>query len=495
MAPAAAVTSRPCPVGIALAKNDGMHIRLSFALVLLVAGCNDKSAGSRGVDNTPPPPVDLAFDTPPADMARIAPPGADLSLPGAGDDHSDFGMIGTLGDGGTFVPPSDLGSVMHAPPGTLTGVTVLGAGTDFRDVSTDQGGGVWAVNNGNVYYFKGGATHTYNQSSGLAQGKSTWLDDYWCAGDGIACPATWPVSFTSVAGGTPGEVVVGNIGYIADRLNVDPSSGAVQSVVGLQVTSTQQPDPTELKAQQQREVASWKVTLDLNGTINGTAYLGGWHGTSCLHNLGTPRSTGLCGQGCGDYEEHVHGFFNGGTQPGGRDVRALAITAAGDLWMGDADVLSFMPQRSVGANADFFQPVVIPGQPNASTLDVFPGVVDNTFGLALDAAGGIYVASHGNGLAYLAPGNYAPTYWAAADKLPSNYLTSVAVDNVGDVWVGAETAGVARYRPSTKSWTYYTSSSGLPSNNIRAIYVDKYAPSGRTVWFATDNGVAGYAGP
>lgn len=465
---------------------------LAFA-ALALAACNDGGNVST-VTSTPPP--DLAFNAPPpGDMARTAPPGADLALPPAPDDRSDMGALGMLGDGGTFVPPSDMGNTMHAPPGTLAGVTVLAAGTDFRDVSTDQGGGVWGATTSNVYYFKGGATHTYNQANGLAQGKSTWQDNYWCAGDGIPCPATWNVSFTSVAGGMPGEVVVGNIGYIADRMNVDPSTGAVQSVVGLQVTSTQQPNPAELMAQQQREVASWKVIVDLNGTWNGTAYMGGWHGTSCFHNMQTPRSSGICGQGCGDYEEHVHGFFNGGTQPGGRDVRALAITAAGDLWMGDADVISFMAQRSAGPNADFFQPVAIPGQPNASTLDVFPGVVDNTFGLAIDAAGGLYVASNGNGLAYLAPGTYAPTYWSASDKLPSNYLTSVAVDGAGDVWIGAQTAGVARYRPATKSWTYYTTASGLPSNDIRAIYVDKYASSGRALYFATDNGIAVYTGP
>ena len=178
----------------------------------------------------------------------------------------------------------------------------------------------------------------------------------------------------------------------------------MRDVVGVQVTSTQQSDPAELDAQQQREVASWKVAVDLNGTMNGTAYFGGWHGTSAL-----PRP-----QRVGD-ERHL--------RPGLRDrtrstctasstaapIRAAAtcarspVTPEGDLWMGDADVISFMPQRSAGANADFFQHVAIPGQPNASSLDVFPGVADNTFGLAIDSARGLYVASYGNGLAYLAP--------------------------------------------------------------------------------------------
>jgi hypothetical protein len=298
-----------------------------------------------------------------------------------------------------------------------------------------------------------------------------------------------------VAGGEPGEVVVGHIGYSVSRLNVDPTSGAVQSIVGVQVTTTQQPDPTEEMEQAQREVASWKVIVDMAGTYDGTAYFGGWHGTSALHNLGASRTTGICGADCADYEEHLHGFFDSGTQPGGRDVRALAITNEGDLWMGDADVISFSPQRSVGPNADFFQPCEIPGQPGASSLDVFPGVVDNTYGLALDAAGGIYDASYGNGLAYLAPGTYAPTYWSAADKLPQNELTGVAVDAAGDVWIATATAGVVRFQPSTNTWVYYTTASGLPSNDMRAVYLDKYAPSGRAIYFATDNGIAVYTGP
>lgn len=478
--------------------GDGMYIRLPIVFIAalgVAAGCG--SNGSRGTQSTPPAVGDMAALG--GGGGDGLPPGGgmpDMAMPPPADDHSDGGGTGALGDGGVFHRPGDMGTVTHAPPGTLTGVTVLGGGTDFRDVSTDEGHGVWAATSSNIYYFHGGATSTYNQSNGLAQGKTTWTTDYWCGpGEGPPCPATYSTYFTSVAGGLPGQVIVGNIGYSVDRMNVDPSTGAVQSIVGVQVTSTQQSDPAELAAQQQREVASWKVTVDLNGTFNGTAYFGGWHGTSALHNIGTSRSSGICGAGCADYEEHIHGFFDGGSQPGGRDVRALLITPEGDLWMGDADVISFVPQRSAGANADFFQPVVIPGQPNASALDVFPGVTDNTFGMAMDKAHGLYVASYGNGLAYLTANSYTPTYWSAADKLPQNYLTSVIVDDTGDVWIGTDSAGVVRYQPSTQTWVYYTTASGLPSNSIRAIYFDKYAATGHGIYFATAAGVAVYTGP
>ena len=475
-----------------------MRIRLPlafFAAATLAGGCHYN--GVRDTESSPP-----------GDMAVLAggggdglPPGGhaggDMAPPGAGDDHSDGGGTGALGDGGVFNPgPSDMGTVMHAPPGTLTGVAVYGAGTDFRDVSTDEAHNVWATTSSTVYYFHGSATSTYTTANGLAHGKSTWTTDYWCGpGEGPPCPATYDVTFTSVAGGLPGQVMVGNLGYSVDRLDVDPSTGAVRDVVGVQVTSTQQSDPAELAAQQQRETSSWKVAVDLNGPMNGIAYFGGWHGTSALHGLNASATTGICGQNCASYEEHVHGFFNGGTDPGGRDVRALLVTPEGDLWMGDADVISFMPQRSAGANADFFQNVSIPGQPGASSLDVFPGVADNTFGLAMDKSKGLYVASYGNGLAYLTANSYTPTYWSAKDKLPQNYLTGVVVDPAGDVWIGTDSAGVVRYQPSSQTWVYYTTASGLPSNNIRAVYLDKYAASGRAVFFATASGIAAYTGP
>jgi ligand-binding sensor domain-containing protein len=137
----------------------------------------------------------------------------------------------------------------------------------------------------------------------------------------------------------------------------------------------------------------------------------------------------------------------------------------------------------------------IPGQPGASALDVFPGVADNTYGLALDDKEGLYVASYGNGLAYLAPGTYAPTYWSMSDKLPQNYLTGVVVDPAGDVWIATASAGVVRYQPSSQTWVYYTTASGLPSNSIRSIYLDQYAASGRAIYLATDSGIASYTGP
>lgn len=465
-----------------------MYIRVSIAaFALALVGCGGN--GTRGVTNTPPggaPDMSVAGGGP-GGPVEMPPMSADMaSQPPAGDDHGDGGMPGTLGDGGVFTPPGDMGTVSHGPPITNGNFTIYGSGTDYRDVSTDQGGGIWATTSSTVYYWRAGKQFTYDTSSGLAEGKSTWSDTYWFGSP--TNPSTQQTVFTSVAGGMPGQVFVGHLGYIADRLDVDPTNGNVLDIVGMQVTSTQQPDPTELQAQQVREVAEWRVAVDLNGPIYGRAWMGGFHGLSAYSTMTRPATTSLCGPNCTVFEEHIHPFMT--VDPAGRDVRAIAVTPMGDLWVGDADAVWFLPQRSAGAMSDFFQNPQIPGQ-SATYLDVFPGVADMVFGIAVDAAGGVWVASYGNGLAYLAPGTYAPTYWSATTALPSNYLTGVGVDGNGDVWIGTQGGGVARYTPSSKTWSYITTASGLPSNDIRNLYVDKYTDT-RDVYFATDNGVAVY---
>jgi hypothetical protein len=387
----------------------------------------------------------------------------------------------------------DADAASRPPPVERAGWTVLGSGHAFVDVSTDQGGNVWGVTADKVYFFRAGAGDgiTFDQADGLAQGKVTWTDTYWFGTP--ASPSTEQVLFTAVAGGQAGEAFVGNIGMLGDRLQIDPSSGAVESVVGLAVTSVQQSDPTELEAQREREVAVWHAVVDLNGTFGGTAYFGGWHGTSALHGMARARDSSVCG--CTDFEEHVHAFSAGGDDVYGGDVHGLALTPAGDLWIGDRKALYFLPQGSRGADTDLFQTIGVPGRPDLTALDVFPGVDDWTYGLAIDASGGLYVASFGNGLAYLAAGSYSPTYWKQGDSLPTNFLTGVDIDRGGDVWIATKSSGALRYRPATGAFTAYTTKSGLPSNNVRQVSVDRYGSGARSVAFATGDGIAVYTGP
>jgi hypothetical protein len=443
-----------------------MRVRLSLVLAACLAGCND-------ADHDLPATMDAG--TGGVASADLAMP-ADLALP------PDLGGPAAPGDMAIFHP---------GPPITSGHVTTYGSGGDFRDVSTDASGNIWAVTASTVYYFANGTAYTYDQGQGLARGQSTYHDEYWCLGS-TPCPTTNPVTFTTVAGGNPGQAFVGNIGYTGDRIDVNPATGAVLTVAGMEVTSTQQSGTEELGEQQKREIATWKAIVDRNGPMNGRAYFGGFHGLSALSGMNAGMASGLCGQGCGQYEQHVHPFANGNTQVLGRDIRAIALTAAGDLWVGDADALWFFPQRSVGPHADFFQSFGIPGKPGATSIDVFANADDYIKGVAVDGAGGLWIASGSNGLAYLAPGTYAASYWTSADGLPENSLTGVAVDANGDVWVGTATSGVARYTPSTRVWDRLTTAQGLPANAIRSVAIDQNGGDGKWIWLATANGASVY---
>src|SRR5581483_11238014 len=379
-------------------------------IVLLVAGCHSNGAAPPSL-MTPPD----AGTVPPSGSSPENPEGPPSGgMNGATDmGQGSAGDMAHPGGGGDMAHPG--GGMDAGPPApanaTLTGLDVL-------DVSVDQGGGVWAVTSSTVYYLPPGRStpFTYDQKNGLARGWYTWTDTWFS-------PGTYPVTFSAVAVATPGQAIVGNIGAIADRLEVDPASGAVIRVDNMAVTSAQQSDPTELREQQQRVVATWRAVADLAGTFNGTAYLGGFHGFSAFHGL-----DGNCG--CApQFEEHRH--YITGSMIWGDDVRGLAITSMGDVWSGDRDAISFLPQRSLGAGGNFWSDFT-------ALVDVWPNTRDEISSIAVDAGGGVWVASSVNGLAYVAPATHAVSYVA----MPQNQLTAVAVDGKGGVWVGPHSAGL-----------------------------------------------------
>jgi hypothetical protein len=449
-----------------------------LVLLFLIAGCgSDSTGGTRTRENEPDAgmPPDLEGVPEASDLGA----GAGLAIPrhpgGEGDGGSDGGF--SISDAAPVKPPVSDGGGFGLDGGADAGVThnptpistaTLLSGVDVLDVSVDQGGGVWAVSSSTVYYFAPGRAtpYTYDQRNGLARGQYQWTDTWFE-------PGTYPVTFSSVAGATSGQAIIGNFGTIADRVQVNPSTGAITRLDNMAVTMAQV-SGSEYPEHVKRVVAVWKTVVDLNGTFNGTAYLGGFHGFYAFHGL-----DGDCN--CLAFEEHQHYITD--SSIGGDDVKGLAISAAGDVFQGDRDFVTLLPQRSKGPSTDFF------AYDYSYGLDVFPGVRDEVTALAADASDGLYVASDGNGLAYLAPATHAATYWSTANKLPQNYLRGVAVDKTGDVWVGTNSAGIARLRPSTGGWTYYTQASGLPSNDIRALYLDKLTGSGK-VYIATDNGIA-----
>jgi hypothetical protein len=388
----------------------------------------------------------------------------------------------------TFTPPAgDDTPTIHAPPSPLANVRLMLAGQDVLDASIDRGGGIWAVSATHVFYFKPGATSpfTYDQGNGLARGWRTWQDTYYSGS--AAAPQTFPVSFSAVAGAAPGEAIVGNVGAIADRLAIDPASGAVLRVDNMSVSSAQTGGGEELGEHIKRVVATHTIAVDLNGTYDGTAYVGGWHGFEAFHGL-----DGDCG--CLAFEEHQH-FIPGadrnwcddaGASNGcwGGDVRGLAIAANGDVWAGDRHFLQQLAQRSLGARTGLFDR----GVGWTTAVDVFPGVRDELHGLAVDDAGGLWIGSEGNGLAYLDSSRRA-VFWSRAHRLPMSTLHGVVVDGSGAVWVATAKAGLARFNPLTSEWRYYTDASGLPSSTINALQLDAIGQR-HTLLVATASGLA-----
>jgi ligand-binding sensor domain-containing protein len=212
----------------------------------------------------------------------------------------------------------------------------------------------------------------------------------------------------------------------------------------------------------------------------------GWHGFIALHGL-----TGDCG--CkSDLEEHRHyvpnndianGCDSSGPQKGcwGGDNYGLAISPQGDVWAGDEHFVALLPQGSSGPSTGLNDTQFQVG------IDVFPDVPDEVRGLAVDSAGGVWVASNGNGLAYLEPNTLKPMYWSSDTTLPLDYLQGAVLDRQGDLWVGTNGGGVARYHAADNQWIYYTQATGLASDRINAVYADQY--SGKTrIFFATENG-------
>jgi hypothetical protein len=448
-----------CQAPVELANPDGSAV--------LVDAASDDAA-------VPPPPQDGG----PADLASDLGRPPDLiasdMTPGTGQDAGPGPMCG----GGGYVPPGDTDPPLeHAPPSPLPVRNLAGLGTITFDVGSDRGGGIWAVTRDRVYYWPriDAAPYTYNQAGdGLARGR---LEN------------EVPHAFAAVAGGLAGQALIGNRGAIADHLVVDPGSGRVLSIDNMSVDCSNL-SPVFCLEHRSKVTTALRIVVDFDGVWEGTAYLGGVHGFSAWHGVNRD-----CG--CRRFEEHQHYFpetdpycDSSGPQYGcwGGDTAGLAISPQGDVWVGDEHFVALLPQRSLPPLVDFFHPFKL-------GIDVFPGHPDEVRALAADDVGGVWVASFGEGLAYLAPETYTPCYYDRARVLPQNRLTAVAVDDDGSVWVGTSDGGIARKRG--EQWLYYTEASGLPGQGINAIFIDRVSrgASARRVLIAHDRGVSVYTGP
>lgn len=426
--------------------------------------------GDGGRDSGDGGPADLGVSPPP----DLTSPGTDLGT--AQDAGTD--AAAPAGCDGGYVPPGTADTPLeHAPPSPLPVRTLAGLGTTTLDVGIDRGGGVWAVTRDRIYYWPrlDASPYTYDQqNNGLARGHQENEPNH---------------PFASVAGGLVGQAIIGNVGAVADQLTVDPNTGQVIGIENLSVNCTYL-SPVICLEHRSKVTATLRVVVDFDGGWGGTAFLGGVHGFSAWHGVNRDCE-------CQRFEEHQHYFpptdpycDSSGPQHGcwGGDTAGLALSPRGDVWVGDEHFVALLPQRSLTSPVDFFHPFAL-------GIDVFPGQNDEVKALAADDAGGVWVASFGQGLAYLAPETYTPCYFDRARELPQNRVTAVAVDDDGSVWLGTIGGGIARKKGG--QWLYYTVASGLPGQDINAIFIDRVARGAaeRRVLIAHEHGVSVYTGP
>ena len=354
--------------------------------------------------------------------------------PGPATITRDGGGTGSLGDGGVF----DAAAARdHAAPSRARAAGhahrrghVLGAGTDFRDVSTDKGDGVWAVTPTHRLLLprrRRRRPTTRRTGWRRARRPGSTTTGAWAT----ACPARTRAGHVHVGGGRtagPGGDRQHRLHRrSAQRRSVDGRGAERRRPAGDLDAAAATDRARRAAAARGRVVEGRRSTSTARSAAPRTSAAG--TASARFHGL-THRARPASAEGCGDFEEHVHGFFNGGTQPAGRDVHALAITPEGDLWMGDADVISFMPQRSLGPNADFFQTRRHPGPAGRVDARRLPRRERQHLRPRRSTR---RAASTSRRTATASPiWRRAATrrpIGRRADKLPQNYLTGVAVDD------------------------------------------------------------------
>ncbi len=142
----------------------------------------------------------------------------------------------------------------------------------------------------------------------------------------------------------------------------------------------------------------------------------------------------------------------------------------GDIWLGTnpsgQDVVTRW-QRATGAFRRY------------STNDGLRTGTDVHFAAASafaeDAAGHVWIAFGGGGLARFASGLF--TFFTAADGVPAGELRHLFVDHRGRLWVGSQTSGVTRVDAPTMGRPHfrtYTVRDGLASDAVRSISEDRW---------------------
>lgn len=155
-----------------------------------------------------------------------------------------------------------------------------------------------------------------------------------------------------------------------------------------------------------------------------------------------------------------------------------AIVPAGPrrLWAGLVTV-GLAEVDSASGYARFYQHD--PAQPDSLTQGVVRA-------LARDAQGGLWIATSGGGIDYLAPRSQQFRHWrGAAAGLPSDWMFALLVDRQGDVWAGGRQGLVRKPGHSERFEAVSATQQLLAQDTVTLLYQDQAG----LIWVGTQNGL------
>lgn len=166
------------------------------------------------------------------------------------------------------------------------------------------------------------------------------------------------------------------------------------------------------------------------------------------------------------------------------DVGDVAVTPAGDVWVGDPHKLTRLSgpvDQSIGG---VFSPVV----------DLVDQERDDVVAVDVCPDGTVWASTLGSGVVQLSATGDFLRRLDRTNHLPQDHVPSLACDVDGSVWIGTSWGGLVRVMPDG-SFRYHGVAAGLPGDSIRRLLVTLDGNGERTLWIGTEGGAAAYRGP
>jgi len=169
-------------------------------------------------------------------------------------------------------------------------------------------------------------------------------------------------------------------------------------------------------------------------------------------------------------------FYNTSNSPlPTNDIRAIAIDASGNKWIGMSNTPNPALAKFDGTNWTIFDNTNSP-LPNTGYVS------------ALACEGNIIWVGTTGGIFRFDGTNWI-TYTMFNSGLPENFVFSVTVAPTGEKWISTYSSGVAVF--DDINWTIYdTSNSSIPSNYIRKVIIQ----DPNNIWIGTQGGLAKFDG-